>query len=106
MTKISWREKKTNDEVLTLADEQLYIIPTIKKRKITYFGHMFRRNNIHRLLLEGPLEGKRSRGRPRTEWMTNITEWTGMRYEDLVRLAQDREPWRIMTANLLKEDGT
>ena len=27
-------------------------------------------------------------------------------YEYLVRLAQDREPWRIMTANLLKEDGT
>ena len=27
-----------------------------------------------------------------------------MRYEDLVKLAQDREPWRIMTANLLKED--
>ena len=47
-----------NEEVLTLADEQLYIIPTIKKRKITYFGHMIRRNNIHRLLLEGPLEGK------------------------------------------------
>ena len=106
MMKISWREKKTNEEVLTLADEQLYKIPTIKKRKITYFGHMVRRNNIHRLLLEGPLEGKRSRGRPRTEWMTNITEWTGMRYEDLVRLAQDRKPWRIMTANLLKEDGT
>ena len=104
--KISWREKKTNEEVLTQADEQLYIIPTIKKRKITYFGHMIRRNNIHRLLLEGLLEGKRSRGRTRTEWMTNITEWTGMRYEDLVRLAQDREPWRIMTANLLKEDGT
>ena len=104
--KISWREEKKNEEVLTLADEQLYIIPTIKKRKITYFGHMIRRNNIHRLLLEGPLEGKRSRGRPRTEWETNITEWTGMCYEDLVRLAQDREPWRIMTANLLKEDGT
>ena len=98
-----WREKKTNEEVLTLADEQLYMIPTIKK---LYFGHMIRRNNIHRLLLEGPLEGERSRGRPRTEWMTNITEWTGVRYEDPVRLAQDREPWRIMTANLLKEDGT
>ena len=104
MMKISWRENKTNEEIL--ADEQLYIIPTMKKRKITYFGHMIRRNNIHRLLLEGPLEGKRSRGRPRTEWITNITEWTGMPYEDLVRLAQDREPWRITTANLLKEDGT
>ncbi len=58
MMKISWREKKTNEEVLTLADEQLYIIPTIKKRKITYFVNMIRRNYIHRLLLEGPLEGK------------------------------------------------
>ena len=29
-----------------------------------------------------------------------------MKYEDLVRLAQDREQWRVMTANLLKEDGT
>ena len=67
---------------------------------------MIKRNNIHRQLLEGPLEGKIRGGRPRTEWMTNITELTGMRYEDLVRLAQDREQWRIMTANLLKEDGT
>ena len=100
--KISWRDKKTNEEVIQLADEQLCIIPTIKKRKITYFGHMIRRNNIHTLLLEGPLEGKPSRGRPRTEWMTNITEWTGMRYEDLVRLAQDCEPWMIMTTNLKK----
>ena len=123
MMKISWREKKTNEEVLTLADEQLYIIPTIKKRKITYFGHMIRRNKIHRVNWrgkEGSTGGEKkqrkvengeykqlvSRGRPRTEWMTNITEWTGMRYEDLVRLAQDREPWRIMTANPLKEDGT
>ena len=40
MMKISWREKKTHGEVLEMVDEQLYIIPTIKKRKITYFGHM------------------------------------------------------------------
>ena len=89
--KISWREKKTNEEVLKLADEQLYIIPTIKKRKITtYFGHMIRQHPQA----------------PRTEWMTNITEWTGMRYEYLMRLAQDREQWRVMTVNLLQEDGT
>ena len=49
------------------------------------------------------VDDKYHRGRPRTEWMTNITEWTGMRYEDLVRLAQDREQWRVMTANLLQE---
>ena len=81
-----------------MVDEQLYIIPTIKKRKITYFGHMIRPTTSTGLLLEGPLEGKVSRGRPRTEWMTTITEWTGMRYEDLVRLAQDQEQWRVKTA--------
>ena len=50
----------------------------------------------------GSTGGELSRGRPRTEWLTIITECTGMRYEDLVRIAQGREPWRIMTANLLK----
>ena len=57
--KISWREKKTNEEVLEMADEQLYKIATIKKRKKFYFGHMIRRSNIHRLMiLEGQLVGK------------------------------------------------
>ena len=87
MMKISWREKKTNEEVVKLADEQLYIIPTTNNRKITYFCQMIRLNNIHMLILECPLEGKiGNRGRPRTEWMTNIKERTGMRYEDLVRI--------------------
>ena len=61
------KENKINEEILTLADEQLYIIPTIKKRKITYFGNMIRRNYIHRLLLEGPLEAKEAEeGRERS----------------------------------------
>ena len=42
-------------------EEQLYLIPTIKKSKITYFIHMIRRNNIHRLLLKGPLEVKEAK---------------------------------------------
>ena len=29
MMKISWREKKTNEEVLTLADEHLYTVITL-----------------------------------------------------------------------------
>ena len=37
--------------------------------------------------------------------MSNLKEWTGMKYEDLVRLAQDREQWRMMTAHLFEVDG-
>ena len=37
--------------------------------------------------------------------MTNIKGWTGLRvYDELVRSAQDREEWRIMTVHLVEED--
>ena len=65
---------------------------------------MIRRNNIDRMILDSLLEGQIARGRTIKEWMTNIKEWTGTRYEDLVRLTQDRERWRVMTEDLLEED--
>ena len=51
MMKISWRENKTNEEVLEMVDEQLYINSPIENRKITYFDHMIRRSNIHRAVV-------------------------------------------------------
>ena len=107
LKRISWMDKITNEDVLKKVNAKRYVVPTIKLRKISYFGHMVRRDNIHRLLLEGKIEGKRPRGRPRTEWTDNIKEWTGMpEYNELIRMAQDRKKWRIMTANLQKEEGT
>ena len=107
MKRISWTDKITNDDVLKKVNAKRYIIPSLKLRKITYFGHMIRRDNIQRLLLEGRMEGKRSRGRPRAEWIDNIREWTKMKqYNDLVKTAQDREKWRAMAANIQREEGT
>ena len=34
------------------------------------------------------------------------TKWTKMSYNDCIRVAQDRERWRSMTADLLTIDGT
>ena len=50
---------------------------------------MIRHNNIHRLILEGEI----TRGMLRMDWLTNIKEWSGMGYKDLVRLVQDQEQW-------------
>ena len=51
-------------------------------RKIVYFGHMVRRDNIQRMLIEGRVKGKRCKGRPRTEWITNVHKWTRIKSND------------------------
>ena len=105
--RISWTDKITNEEVLNRVSAKRYIMSAIKGRKIAYFGHMIRKDNIQRVLLEGRIDGIRCRGRPRSEWTDNIKEWSNIsHYNEMVLTAQDRKKWRIMTANLQKEDGT
>ena len=41
--------------------------------------------------LEGRMEGKRGRGRPRQTWVDDIIEWTGSkRYDQIKRAAENR----------------
>ena len=48
---------------------------------------------------------KSSNYKRRTQ-LANIKEWTKISYNDCIRVAQDRERWRSMTADLLTTDGT
>ena len=82
------------------------LISTIKQRKCAYFGHLVRGDGLQWLLLEGKLDGKRGRGRPRSTWFDNIKEWTGMNYAEATRKAQCREDCTSVTANLLRAEGT
>src|SRR5688572_22645763 len=43
---------------------------------------------------QGTMPGNRKRGRPRTNWLGNIKEWTGLTMEELIRLTEDRRRWR------------
>ena len=55
------------------------------------------------------MQVSRSRGRPKTAWMSNIISWTGLSVEQLLRAAEDRYQWRLTAhdaANLrAQEDG-
>jgi len=45
---------------------------TIKRRKMQWFGLVNRSTGLAKLIMQGSVEGKRERGRPRTAWLDNI----------------------------------
>ena len=61
--RISWTERKTNASVLKqLGVKAPQLLNLIKKQKLSYFGHIKRRNTSEKLFLEGTCEGRRGKG--------------------------------------------
>ena len=96
--KISWTEKITNEEVLRRMGTGREIVRQFKTRKLKYLGHLIRHNTSQIQLLEGKIEGRRSRGRARNTWTTDITTTNGMKYYQLKRTAEDRRRWHGLVA--------
>ena len=105
MLKISWTEKISNERVLTMANVKRQLLQTIKKRKMTFLGHVMRRKGIENLSLTGKVEGKKARGRQRIMYLSNIEDWTNRTNgNELIQACQDREVWRSMIVNALAHD--
>ena len=79
------------------------IVRQFKTRKLQYLGHIIRHNSSQLLLIEGNIEGRRSRGRPRNTWSADITTTKGIKYYQLKRAAEDRRRWHGLVVNLAQE---
>ena len=101
--KITWTEKFTNEEVLRRMGTGREIVRQFKTRKLQYLGHLIRHNTSQIQLIEGKIEGRRSRGRPRNTWTTDITTTNGMKYYQLKRAAEGRKRWHGHVVNLAQE---
>ena len=101
--KISWTEKITNEEVLRMMGTGRKIVRQFKTRKLQYLGHLIRHNTSQIQLIEGKIEGRRSRSRPRNTWTTDITTTNGLKYYQLKRAAEDRKRWHGLVVNLAQE---
>jgi len=59
-------------------------------------GHMLRHGDeLHSIIIEGMIKGTRSRGRPRTRYISQIIRDAGVTsYKELKNIANDREKMR------------
>jgi len=96
MEKTKWTELKTNEEVLDLVKEKKTLLNNLRLRRWHMIGHTLRHNEeLHSIILEGMIEGKREKGRLRTCYISQIIKDARVdSYKQLKDKAQDRESRR------------
>jgi len=102
LLRISWTEKKTNEEVLQQAGLQRTLMKTIRKRQLEFFGHANRKEGLEKLVLCGKIEGKKGRGRPRLSFMDSLNAFATNKTKtnnNLIQLTGNRTDWRTMTVD-------
>ena len=77
----TFETKCVRRQVDSLVGKQVSLLAILKRRKLSWFGHITRHND--KTILQSTLEGKRRRGRQRKNWLDNIQEWT---HQDLPTL--------------------
>src|SRR3984885_5231776 len=98
MQRISWMEKKTNEEVrLKIGVENDETLQQMAiRRKLGFFGHIMRSQGLKKEMMMACGEGRRKRGRPRKKWMDEIGlhERTGMNLMKFREATMERRQWR------------
>ena len=100
---ISWKDKVSNKDVLTKLNTERQLLYDIQRRKLMYYGHIKRRNNILTTACEGKLSGKRPRGRPRNNWFGDVREWTKLSAYECTSMAADRHLWSVIASQPLEK---
>jgi hypothetical protein len=96
MEKFSWTDRVRNEEVLHRVKEERNILPTIKRRRANWIGHILRRNCLLKRVIGGNIEGKievmARRGRMRKQLLDHVKETST--YWNWKEEALDRTLWR------------
>ena len=79
MLNLSHREHKTKEyvwhvwqQVNILVGHEDPLLSTIKRRKLSWLGHVCRHGTLPKITLQGIVDGSRRRRRPRKSWKDNI----------------------------------
>ena len=98
---ISYKDRVTNEHVRKTIVKYIGpyedLLATVKRRKLTWYGHVTRSDGLTKVILQGTVEGSRRRGRPKKSWSDNIVEWTDKSFAETQAMAHNRQDWRELT---------
>ena len=102
MERVSWKDRKSNEEVLKLVGERRSLLTTVVIRKKNWIGLVLRGSGdcLMRHVMEGGIEGVRLRGRPRDKMLDDLMEGS---YQRMKRRAQDRKLWKVWMPRTCRE---
>ena len=92
---ISYKDHVTNKEVRTKIQQaigpQEDDLTIVKRRKLQWYGHVFRSSGLAKTILQGTVKGGRRQGGQRKRWEDNIREWRGLEFTKSQRAVENRE---------------
>ena len=112
LEKVSWSDRISNEEVLTMVNESRCLIKTIRQRKKNWIGHVLRGNGLLRDVLEGRMLGKARVGRRREKMLDDLMivpiegskkKEKVLSYRKLKIKAEDRSGWRSWVPETCQE---
>ena len=91
---MSYKNHITNEgvrrNIQTAIAEYNELLTLVKKRKLSWFGHVSRSSGLATTILQGTVKRKRKRSRQKKRWEDNIKEWTGMVFASSTRVSENR----------------
>jgi len=95
MLQIKWTDRITNDEVFQRAKEERLLLKILKNRHHSWTGHTIRHNEFVVNILEGAISGKKAMGRPRLQYLKQVSRNTGAdSYTAMKRMACNSSRWK------------
>ena len=90
---ISYKDHVTNEENRAKIQQAIgpheNLLITIKRRKLQWYGHVFRSLGLAKIILHGTVKGGRRQGRQKNRWEDNICEWTGLEFAKSQRAVEN-----------------
>ena len=85
--RISYKDHVTNEEVRAKIRKAIGpnkdLLAIVKRRKLQWYGHVYRSSGMAKTILQGSVKGRRRQGRQRKRWEDNTREWTGLEFASL-----------------------